>query len=276
MIRDAAMSYREYGSGFPIVFLHSFLWDGHVWDRQITHFSKKYRCIVPELWGHGESETRSERDIPIDLLTDDIWDFLQALKIESCIFVGLSLGGMVGMRLAHRHPEAFKGMIIFDSYLGAEREEKKQEYIPMIEAVEYSEFFAPEFVQMIARYFFSPTTYTTQPDLVMDFERRLTSIPFLRVPTVTAIGRCIYYRPSFLDELKEITTPTLYLVGEHDLPRPISESVEMAAITPGSSYITIPNGGYVACLEQGAFVNAQMEPFINTVLSSQKQGRDVA
>ncbi|MBA4117431.1 MAG: hypothetical protein C0514_00845 [Candidatus Puniceispirillum sp.] len=275
-IRDANMSYHEYGSGYPLVFVHSFLWDSHVWDRQITYFSKRYRCIALDLWGHGESDTRTEREIPIEVITQDVWAFLQTLGIESCIFAGLSLGGMIGMRLAHQHPEFFKGMLIFDSYLGAESEEKKQEYFPMIAAVEESEFFAPEFVQMIARYFFSATTYTTQPDLVTDFERRLASIPFLRVPTVTAVGRGVYGRPSFLEELKEIKVPTLYLSGEDDVPRPMHESKEMAAITPGASYISIPDGGYVACLEQGAFVNKQIEPFIERVLGVRGQGKDVA
>lgn len=263
MIRDCELSYREYGSGFPIIFLHNFLSDARAWQSQIETFSKEYRCIVPEFWGHGNSGLLNEFNISIESLAEDILQFLNKLEIKSCAFVGHALGGLVGAHLAHAHPEIFKGIVVMSAYLGPETLKKKNEYLPMITAVEQTEYFAPEFVEFIAPYFFNPNICNTNPELLQSFKHSLSAISFLRIPTVMAVGRAIYNRGSFLEQLKSLKVPTLYMIGEEDMVRSLAETQEMVDLTPRCAQVRVPQSGHTPSLEQPAFVNTHLESFFH-------------
>ena len=67
------LSYLDIGTGPVLLFGHSYLCDAKMWAPQIEHLSKQYRCVVPDLWGHGESDTLPEsthslRDISQQML----------------------------------------------------------------------------------------------------------------------------------------------------------------------------------------------------------------
>ena len=273
MIRDCELAYREHGSGFPIVFLHNFLSDARAWQAQIETFSKDYRCIVPELWGHGESGVLNESDVSVESLAQDLWQFLNKLEIKSCAFVGHSLGGMVGAHLAHAHPECFTGLVMMSAYLGAETPKKQSEYLPMITAVEQTEFFAPEFVEFIAPYFFSPDICNTNPDLLQSFKHSLSAISFLRIPTVTSVGRAIYNRGSFLEQLKSLKVPTLYMIGEEDMVRSLAETQEMVDLTPHCAQVRVPQSGHTPSLEQPEFVNNHLGLFFKECSKGFESGK---
>lgn len=280
MIRDCELAYREYGSGFPIVFLHNFLSDAGAWHSQIEAFAQDYRCIVPELWGHGESGLLNGSEVSVESLAQDLWQFLCQLEIKSCAFVGHSLGGMVGAHLAHAHPECFTGLVIMSAYLGPDTEQKRSEYLPMMTAVEQTEFFAPEFVEFIAPYFFSPNICNTNPDLLQSFKHSLSAISFLRIPTVTSVGRAIYNRGSFLEQLKSLRVPTLYMIGEDDMVRSLSETQAMVDLTPHCAQVRIPDSGHTPTLEQPEFVNHHLGSFFKECakgfVSDQKSSFSVA
>src|SRR5580693_3427625 len=54
-IQGSTMNVLEVGVGEPVVLGSSYLWDRRMWRYQIEALSKRYRVIVPELWGHGGS-----------------------------------------------------------------------------------------------------------------------------------------------------------------------------------------------------------------------------
>jgi pimeloyl-ACP methyl ester carboxylesterase len=56
MLKQAHIAYWDEGTGLPILFGHSFLWDARMWQSQIDFLKKDYRYIVPDLWSHGESD----------------------------------------------------------------------------------------------------------------------------------------------------------------------------------------------------------------------------
>ena len=51
------MSYQDIGCGPVIVFGHNYLWDGQMWAEQVALLSQSYRCIVPDFWSHGCSDS---------------------------------------------------------------------------------------------------------------------------------------------------------------------------------------------------------------------------
>jgi pimeloyl-ACP methyl ester carboxylesterase len=75
-----------------------------------NHLSKRFKTLAPDLRGYGNSQTRQEFE-----MTDHLVD-LEALcdrhSLNEFILLGWSLGGIVAMELALRHPERVKGLIL--------------------------------------------------------------------------------------------------------------------------------------------------------------------
>ena len=104
-INSKIMHYLDIGEGPVLVFGHSYLWDSEMWEPQIDVLSKQYRCIVPDLWAHGQSDaapakTRTLKDYACDVMSliDD------HLEIDTFSLIGLSVGGMWGAELTALAP----------------------------------------------------------------------------------------------------------------------------------------------------------------------------
>ena len=112
--------------GLPILFGHSYLWDGRMWSAQIAHFKAQHRCITPHLFGHGPGDAPLPEDCHnVSDLARIYSDFMGALGIDRYVVVGLSVGGMWAAHLAKIAPEAVRGMALMDTYLGAEEKMPK-------------------------------------------------------------------------------------------------------------------------------------------------------
>ena len=70
----------------------------------------RYHIIAPQLPGFGHSEAID--DPVLDNMADALADFQQAVGVEKPVFFGSSMGGILGIKLAARHPEALRALII--------------------------------------------------------------------------------------------------------------------------------------------------------------------
>ena len=122
-INGKELHYLDIGEGETILFGHSFLFDCHSWNSQIELLSKHYRCIVPDLWGHGLSDTISQDNYSIEQIADDYWDLTQALGIEKFSIIGISVGGMWATEMMLKHPENISSLVLMDTYVGAEEKQ---------------------------------------------------------------------------------------------------------------------------------------------------------
>src|SRR5262249_49645522 len=99
---------------------HGLLMDGRMFADQMDALKGTHRCISFDFRGQGRSEvTRSGYDM--DTLTADVVALIRALNAAPCHFVGLSMGGFVGLRLAARHPELLRSLTLMDTTAGPER-----------------------------------------------------------------------------------------------------------------------------------------------------------
>ena len=100
--------------GLPILFLHGVGSDKSVWAPQLEHFGKRSHAIAADYPGYGES------DLVLGAGHDDYADamvaLLDALDIPRAHVCGLSLGGVVAIAMAARHPGRCGGLIIADSF----------------------------------------------------------------------------------------------------------------------------------------------------------------
>ena len=96
-----SMSYEIEGpADAPIVTMsHSLAANLAMWDDQMPALAGAYRVLRYDSRGHGATEA-PEGGYTMELLADDLLALLDALAIDKTQFVGLSMGGMVGMTAA--------------------------------------------------------------------------------------------------------------------------------------------------------------------------------
>jgi pimeloyl-ACP methyl ester carboxylesterase len=218
---------------------------------------------VPELWGHGSSDSLPTIPYSIEALADIHYQLLNELNIERCAVIGLSVGGMWGTQLALNHPERISALVLMDTSVAPQPAETQQRYFSMAATVEKLGKFPKLMVEQILPLFFAPATRQDKPELVEDFKQQLLNWPLEKLPSVVALSRTIFSRASLMERLGELAMPTLIMVGENDLSRPPHEAKAMAAAIPGCEYVVIPRAGHVPNLEQPEMVNQMLHNFLN-------------
>ena len=262
-IEGKSCFYQDLGNGYPILFGHSYLWSSKMWEPQIKELSKRFRCIVPDLWDHGGSDHLDKKETSIELLSNQGWKLMEHLGISEFAIIGLSVGGMWGAELAFKHPEAVKALVLMDTFLGSEPEQTKKKYFFLLDTLEKEKRFSNALLDQIVPLFFSPFTANSNPGLIHHFRNTLAEIKQENIPGITSIGRAIFSRECKLNSLSKLEQPTLFIVGKDDIPRPPMESQKMASYVLNSKVKVIEKAGHISNLEQPESVTAILEDFIN-------------
>jgi pimeloyl-ACP methyl ester carboxylesterase len=101
--------------GTPMLLLHGFSNEAHIWDDFVPTVSPYYRVLALDLRGHGDSDWHPDGAYDYDDYVADVEQVLDHLGIQRAVFVAHSLGGRVAMLFAGRHPEQVAGLVIVDS-----------------------------------------------------------------------------------------------------------------------------------------------------------------
>lgn len=251
------------GDGEPIFFIHSYLWDKNMWNPQVQELSKKYQCISIDLWGHGESDPLNEDEYcSLSTLTDNIIEIADILNIDKFHYIGLSVGAMLGAYLGLNYSERIKKMILLDGYSGAESPETKYSYFEMLKMIKKLGYIPENLIDTITPMFFSTEENKNKGHLYQYFKQKLTNENTSNINTIVTLGEAIFGREDLLGDLNKIKAPTLFMVGEEDIPRPIPESQEMNNSVKGSKLVIIPKAGHISNLENPNLVTEQIFNFL--------------
>jgi pimeloyl-ACP methyl ester carboxylesterase len=232
-----------------------------MFDDQVDAFKDRYRCIAIDFRGHGQSEvTRDGYDM--DTLTEDVAAIIRQLDCAPCHYVGFSMGGFGGLRLAIRQPELLKSLTLIDSACDPEPKEN----IPKF-----------KLLSLIARLFglgvvansvmpisFSQDFLTDPARAVLREEWRQRLVDNDKIGAIRGVGGIIS-REAVCDSLGEIRLPTLILVGENDTAVVPARSERMHDLIPNSRLVIIPNSGHVSTIEAPEAVSAAMDDFFSSL-----------
>jgi len=245
-----------------ILFGHSYLWTADMWREQADYFKDQYTCIIPDLIAHGKSGVFADKKYSIERLADFYWRFMQRLKINEFIIVGLSIGGMWGAKLALDHPDAVKGLVLMDTFVGPEPEEKRQLYFGLLQSVE-NDGFTEAMLDRFTPFFLTADTLHNNQQLVERFKRPLRQHNNNddRRWHLCELGRCIFTRNSLLQDLHKLTMPVHFITGAEDVPRPLEEARVMAKHCPQSQVIAIEHAAHISNLEQVEQVTKALAQF---------------
>jgi pimeloyl-ACP methyl ester carboxylesterase len=100
--------------GVPLLLLHGFGNEAHIWDDFAPTVSPYYRTLALDHRGHGDSAWDPERRYGHETLVEDVECATSALGIARLVIVGHSLGGRVATLFAGRHPGRMAGLVLVD------------------------------------------------------------------------------------------------------------------------------------------------------------------
>jgi pimeloyl-ACP methyl ester carboxylesterase len=257
------MTFLDLGIGDAVLLGHSYLWDAEMWRPQVEVLARRYRVIVPNLWGHGGSgalpaETRTLGDLARHHLALMDW-----LCIERFAVLGLSLGGMWGAELAMMAPDRVAALALLDTYLGPEPQISRTKYFALIDTIAAVKAIPEPMLDVIVPLFFAPDTASKMPALPEAFRRKLRGWDADRLlDSVLPIGRMLFGRRDARDDLRHLPMPKLVLTGAEDIPRPVHEGQQMAAILD-CPFVEIAGAGHISTLEAPGPVTDRLARFLS-------------
>ncbi len=96
--------------GLPILLLHGFGASGRHWRHNLRDLGARHPVYTLDLLGFGASE-KAATYYGLDLWVEQVYDFWQAIVGEGMVVAGNSLGALVALLFAHKHPEAVRGLV---------------------------------------------------------------------------------------------------------------------------------------------------------------------
>jgi 3-oxoadipate enol-lactonase len=118
-INNVDLYFEEHGSGSePVVFVHGFLVSSKMWhDHYVSRLPAKYHAYAMDMRGHGQSN-QIKHGCNLLQLADDLYQFFQQLHLAPFLYVGVSMGGGVGVQLALDHPRSAEGIGLIEYHYG--------------------------------------------------------------------------------------------------------------------------------------------------------------
>jgi pimeloyl-ACP methyl ester carboxylesterase len=264
-VNGAQLHYEDTGgAGAAVVFAHGLLFSGRMFDAQVAALKGRYRCIAYDARGHGQSEV-TKAGYDMDTAFADAAALIEALGAAPCHFVGLSMGGFVGMRLAARRPELLRTLTLLATSADPEPGEHVRPYKRMA--------FVARWLGMrlvagrVMRILFAPK-FLSDPARAAEREEWRRRLLANSKAGVTRATLGIVNRPPVADELKNVRTPALILVGSADVATVPAKARRIHELIAGSRLAVIPDAGHSPTVEEPAAVNAAVLDFLAAHQSS--------
>lgn len=266
----ARLFYHEMGEGPAAILLHPTPCDHRFWLAAAESLASKYRVILPDLRGHGQSEagegpTKGESPISIEQLGADVIRLLDELKIQRALFVGCSIGGYTLYEIWRNAPARALGLAFCCSKPQADTEAgrlQREDSIAKIRERGTSDFIEAQLNKLIG-----PTAHQRNPERVAEARAMMQTVT---PEAMVAIQQGLAARPDSLETARGIHVPAFVLAGGED---PSSTPADMKLLAEtirnggyGAEYTELRDAGHFAPWEQPVMVGRLLRRFFDSVV----------
>jgi len=236
--------YEDHGHGPPILLSHGYGATCRMWNAQISALVARYRVIVWDMRGHGETDDPEDPAAYSAALTvEDMAALLRRCAIGRAVIGGLSLGGYMSLAFHLAHPDMVSALMLFDTGPGFRNagtrrtwNERAQQRARDLEARGVAALGASD-------------------------EIRASKHRSARGLAGAARGMLAQADDHIIAGLDKIAVPTLVLVGADDTHF-LAAADYMARKIPGATRVTIPDAGHASNLHQPAAFNRAVQDFL--------------
>lgn len=198
----------------------------------------------------------------MDSVAADAAALIQSLRAAPCHFVGLSMGGFVGMRLAARRPDLIRSLTLIETSCEPEPALNVPRYRRL---AWFARILGPSpVIERVMPILFGKTFLT---DPARETERRAWRVRLCAVNRAGAARATmgVITRAGLVEEIGSIRVPTLVIVGDEDVATPPEKARAIQARIPGSRLAVIPRAGHSSPVEQPAAVTDAIASFLGAL-----------
>ena len=237
---DARLHYRLDGpaDGAPVVFANSLGTDLRLWDPILPLLPEGLRIIRFDKRGHGLSST-PPAPYSMGALISDVERLLDHLNVKDCVFVGLSVGGMIAQGLATKRLDLIRALVL--SNTGAKIGNADM-WADRIAAVNKGgiESLADS---VMTRWFSAAFCKTPALELWRNMLVQQTDVGYAGCSAAIS-------GTDFHTTTAALRLPTLGIAGSEDGATPPDLVRETSDLIPGSKFHLIRKAGHLPCVEQ--------------------------
>ena len=254
---DAEIVYWVLGDGPSVILLHPFPANHEFWMPVAEELSSRYRLILPDLRGHGESEV-GEGPATMSKHTADLVRVMQDARVHRAPLIGVSIGGYILFEFWRRHRERVAALGLCNTKAPADNAEGRAGRLQAADDV--LERGTEPFLQSMVSRVLAKTTQEARPDLVQGALRMMRQ---MSPEDIAQVQRGMAERADSIDTLKMINVPTILITGDEDVFTGINEAELMRQQIAGSQLRVIPKAGHYSPWEQPAESASLLRQFLN-------------
>ena len=256
---DAEIVYEVLGDGPPLVLLHPFPAHHGFWLAAVQSVLPRYRVILPDLRGHGDSES-GDGPATMEKHANDLARVCDDAGVGRAMFAGVSIGGYILFEFVRRYRERVSGLILSCTRPQADTPEGRAGRLKSAEDV--MERGTEWFVDLMIPKLLGQTLRESRPDRVREMRDMMLK---MSPQDIAQVQRGMAERPDSIPTLKTIQVPTLLLMGAEDALIPISDGELMRQHIRGSQLMTIPKAGHFACWEEAGQAGRSLRQFADSL-----------
>jgi len=257
LVNGISVDYGDDGVGEPLVLVQGHPFDRSMWRPQVDGLSgARWRVITPDLRGYGRSSVVAGKT-PLGTFAGDIVALLDQLGIERFALGGLSMGGQIVMELYRLRPKRVSRLVLADTSAAAETPDGRQHRYDLADRLsrEGKEVYAREVLPMMIW----SANIEALPDVAGGLLTMMCSAP---AEGAAAALRGRAERPDHRPLLRQVSVPTLVVVGRHDQFTPVRDAEALQRAIPRAEVVVIDGAARLPNLERPGEFNAALARFL--------------
>jgi 3-oxoadipate enol-lactonase len=256
---DAELAYEILGNGPPVVLLHPFPAHHELWLPAAQALVSRYRVILPDLRGHGDSGI-GEGPATMEKHAVDLARILDHAEVARAPFAGVSIGGYVLFEFWRKYRGRVTALVLCNTKAQPDTPEGRAGRLQA--AADVLERGTEQFFETMVPKLLGKTTREARPDRV---EGALGMMRKMSPEDVAQVQRGMAERPDSVPTLKTINVPTLVVTGDEDILTGPADAELIRQNLPGSGMKLIPRAGHYSPWEQPDEVGRLVRQFLDSV-----------
>lgn len=257
----ARLHYSETGrrSGAPVLMIQGLGADKHLWDVQRLALARSYRTLALDNRGAG----RSDKPLGVytmEQMADDAIAVLDHAAVDDAHVVGASMGGVIAQVLALHHPERVRSLTL--ACTACRHHQWRRELLAgWAETAQTRGMGA--MTSEAARWVIGPRSFRRLSPAI----GWMGPLAFSRPPHAFAsqVAGILASDDDHADNLRNVTAPTLVMVGNQDILTPRGDAEELAELIPGAELVVISGAAHGFMVEHGTTFNRVLLDFLGRV-----------
>ena len=256
---DTEIAYWVFGDGPPVLLLHPFPVHHEFWLPVTEVLSTRYRILLPDLRGHGESGI-GDGPATMDKHAADLARVMDDADVGRAPLIGVSIGGYALFEFWRKHRGRVAALGLCNTKAPADGPEARTARLQAANDV-LERGTDPFFETMIPR-LLGKSTLENRPDLRDGVLRMMRA---MSPEDVAKVQRGMAARPDSVETLKTINVPTLLVTGDEDILTGINEAELMRQHIPNAQLRVIPRAGHYSPWEQPKEATRILRQFLDSL-----------